>query len=91
MLPYLLEAGQVELTEGQRVAFDYVASWDGVEGVDSKGALFFHAFLKSFITNVYQDELSLLGEGYLEAYASLKYLTNRKLREIMQKGESSWL
>ena len=91
VLPYLLEAGQIELTEGQRVAFDYVASWDGVEDVDSKGALFFHAFLKSFITNVYQDELSLLGEGYLEAYASLKYLTNRKLREIMQKGESSWL
>ena len=91
VLPYILEVGQGELSKGQRISFDYIASWDGVEDVDSRGALFFHSFLKSFITNVYQDELSLLGDGYLEAYASLKYLTNRKIREIMQKGTSSWL
>ena len=44
VIPYLLDAGQVDLTEGQRVAFDYIASWDGVEDVDSRGALFFHSF-----------------------------------------------
>ena len=41
-------------------------------------------------TNIYGDELSLLGEGYLESYVSLKYLTNRKLREIVVTKTSSW-
>ena len=91
ILPYILQVGQGELSKGQRVAYDHIGSWNGVEDVDSKGALFFHAFIKSFITNVYQDELSLLGPGYLEAYASLKYLTNRKIREIIQTEQSSWL
>ena len=91
VLPYILQVGQDNLSIGQRVVYDHIGAWNGVENVDSKGALFFHAFIKSFITNVYQDELSLLGDGYLEAYASLKYLTNRKIREIMETGQSSWL
>ena len=91
VLPYILQVGQDNLSTGQRVVYDHIGAWNGVESVDSKGALFFHAFIKSFITNVYQDELSLLGNGYLEAYASLKYLTNRKIREIMETGQSSWL
>ena len=56
-----------------------------------KRGSFFHAFLKEFITNVYQDELSLLGSGYFEAYVSLKYLTYRKLRHIFSTKRSSWL
>jgi len=91
VLPYILPFGRENLNSGQRITFEHIATWDGVEDVESKGALFFHAFIKSFITNVYQDELGLLGEGYLEAYASLKYLTNRKIREIMQTQRSSWL
>ena len=91
VLPYILQVGQDNLSIGQRVVYDHIGAWNGVENVDSKGALFFHAFIKSFITNVYQDELSLLGNGYLEAYASLKYLTNRKIREIMKTAQSSWL
>ena len=91
VLPYILQVGQENLSIGQRVVYDHIGAWNGVENVDSKGALFFHAFIKSFITNVYQDELSLLGNGYLEAYASLKYLTNRKIREIMETAQSSWL
>ena len=58
--------------------------------IDSKGALFFHSFKKELFTNIYGDELSLLGEGYLESYVSLKYLTNRKLREIVVTKTSSW-
>ena len=91
VLPYILQSGQSNMNKGQRIAYDYISSWNGIEDVESKGALFFHAFIKSFITNVYQDELSLLGNGYLEAYASLKYLTNRKIREIMHTEDSSWL
>ena len=52
---------------------------------------FFHIFLNEFITNVFKDELNLLGEGYFESYASLKYLTHRKLRQILQGEPSSWL
>ncbi|SVE35169.1 uncharacterized protein METZ01_LOCUS488023, partial [marine metagenome] len=47
--------------------------WEGGEGVDSKEALFFHSIIKELVHNIYGDELSLLGENYLEAFLGLKY------------------
>ena len=91
ILPSVLSIGQDSLSDGQLEVIKQLKQWDGVEDVGSKGALFFHAFLKEFITNVYQDELSLLGSGYFEAYVSLKYLTYRKLRHIFSTKRSSWL
>ena len=64
ILPSVLSIGQGSLSDGQLEVIKQLKQWDGVEDVGSKGALFFHAFLKEFITNVYQDELSLLGSGY---------------------------
>ena len=64
--------------------------WEGGEGVDSKEALFFHSIIKELVHNIYGDELSLLGENYLEAFLGLKYLYTRNLRVLLKKGNSSW-
>ena len=77
--------------EGQKKVFNHIVGWDGIEDNESIGALFFHVFIKEFITNVYGDEFALLGDGYLGAYMSLKYLTHRKIRELFNTGESLWL
>tara|TARA_Y100001934_G_C12223993_1_gene712096 strand:- start:341 stop:1186 length:846 start_codon:yes stop_codon:yes gene_type:complete len=91
VLPYILEANIDKNNEGQSRARYELENWDAVEDVNSVGALYFHMFIKLFFTNVYGDELSLLGDSYLEAYTSLKYLTHRKLRELFLKKDSSWL
>ena len=91
VLPAILAVNQEELTENQKVTYGYLKQWSGKEDAGSKGALFFHSFLNKFITNLYKDELSLLGDGYFEAYMSLKYLTHRNLREILSGRQSSWL
>ena len=83
VLPEILSVVKDGLQDGQLVTYNHLKEWDYVESIDSKGALFFHSFKKELFTNIYGDELSLLGEGYLESYVSLKYLTNRKLREIV--------
>jgi len=90
VLPEVLSVVKDGLQDGQLVTYNHLKEWDYVESVDSKGALFFHSFKKELFTNIYGDELSLLGEGYLESYVSLKYLTNRKLREIVVTKTSSW-
>mgnify|MGYP002821790377 CR=1 FL=1 len=91
VLPTILAVNQEGLTENQKVTFSHLKEWNGKEDVGSKGALFFHSFLNKFITNLYKDELGLLGDGYFEAYMSLKYLTHRNLREILSGKQSSWL
>ena len=90
-LPHILKIDKEGLSDGQLKTLEYLKAWGGKEDVESRGALYFHAFKKEFFTNVYGDEMGLLGDGYLEAYVSLKYLTNRKLREILATGSSSWL
>ena len=77
--------------EEQKKVFNHIVEWDGIENIESAGALFFHVFIKKFITNVYGDEFDILGDGYLDAYVSLKYLTHRKIREIFNTNESLWL
>jgi|TARA_Y100000031_G_scaffold142762_1_gene172566 penicillin amidase len=64
--------------------------WDGEESADSKNALFFHSIIKTLAYNIYGDELSLLGDNYLEAFLGLKYLYTRNLRVLLRTGQSSW-
>ena len=91
VLPNILSISKDGLGVGQMIAYQQLKEWDYVEHIDSKGALFFHSFKKEFFTNVYGDEFSLLGDGFLESYLSLKYLTNRKLRELVDGNLSTWL
>ena len=65
--------------------------WDFVEDIDSKGALVFHSILRRLVIEVFGDELNLLGDKYLDAFTSMKYLHNRSLRKILAEKKSSWI
>ena len=69
---------------------DSLKNWNGEENKDSEDALFYHSILRSLIINIYGDELSALGDNYLEAFLGLKYLYTRNLRQILKDGTSSW-
>ena len=90
-VPYLLAVETGDETGNIAIAFDFLKEWDFVEDVDSEATLLFHAVLRNLTLNLYGDELSLLGDNYLEAYTGLKYLVHRKLREVLATGESSWI
>ena len=82
----------IELKDpGHTRAYKMLMEWDGVEGKESEGALLFHLFIKNFTENVFADEFNLLGSEYYKEYLSLKYIKDRKIRELIQKGNSSWI
>lgn len=91
IVPYLLLAESGEEIGNVARAYQFLKEWDFVEDVDSEAALVFHAALRNLTLNIYSDELSLLGDNYLEAYTGLKYLVHRKLREVLATEESSWI
>ena len=91
VLPYLIDLEKGGESVGLKRAFEFLKVWDGEESVDSEAALLFHAIMRNLVLNIYEDELSLLGDKYMEAYTGLKYLVHRKLREILKTGESSWI
>ena len=72
-------------------AVDILLRWDGIESKESIGALLFHVYIKNLIENIYEDEFALLGPEYIKTYMSLKYLKDRKLREVLESGKSSWI
>ena len=72
-------------------AYRMLMEWDGIEGKESEGALLFHLFIKNFTENIFADEFNLLGPEYYNEYLSLKYVKDRKIRELIQKGNSSWI
>jgi penicillin amidase len=43
------------------------------------------------VISIFGDELELLGDKYLDAFTSMKYLHNRSLRKILADGNSSWI
>ena len=91
VVPYILSVETGNEDGNLKRAFQFLKEWDFVEGVDSEAALIFHATLRNLILNIYGDEFALLGNNYLEAYTGLKYLTHRKLREILSGDKSSWV
>ena len=91
VLPFIWLTETGEETGNLKRAYEFLKVWDGVENVDSEGALIFHATMRNLVLNLYGDELALLGKNYLEAYTGLKYLVHRRIREIFKTGESSWI
>ena len=65
-------------------------AWDGNENAQSEEALFFHSIINELVKNIYGDELSFLGENYLEAFLGMKYLYTRNLRRLLKTPNSSW-
>ena len=77
--------------EGLIGAIDILHAWDGVESENSIGALLFHVFIRNLTINLYKDEFLLLGPEFLDTYLSLKYIKDRKLRELFSYKKSSWI
>jgi penicillin amidase len=89
--PYLLSIKSGNETGKLKTAFELLESWDFVESPNSIGALVFHSVLRQVVISVFADELELLGDKYLDAFTSMKYLHSRSLRKILSEGNSSWI
>ena len=89
--PHLLSIKSGSETGKLKTAMDLLENWDFVESPESKGALVFHSVLRQLVISIFSDELELLGDKYLNAFTSMKYLHNRSLRKILVKGTSSWI
>ena len=89
--PYFLSVNISKENEKINKSMTILKEWDFVESPDSKGALIFHSILRQLVIELFSDELSLLGDKYLEAFTSMKYLHSRSLRKILAKGTSSWV
>ena len=89
--PHLLSIKSGSETGKLKTAMDLLENWDFVESPESKGALVFHSVLRQLVISIFSDELELLGDKYLEAFTSMKYLHNRSLRKILFDGTSSWI
>jgi len=89
--PYLLSIKTGGETGRLKKAMTLLENWDFIESSDSKGALVFHSVLRQVVISIFGDELNLLGDKYLDAFTSMKYLHNRSLRKILADGNSSWV
>ena len=89
--PHLLSIKSGSETGKLKTAMDLLENWDFVESPESKGALVFHSVLRQLVISIFSDELELLGDNYLDAFTSMKYLHNRSLRKILVEGTSSWI
>jgi len=91
ILPYILETEEDKESKHVKRAFQFLKNWDFVEDVDSEAALVFNVIVKNLVFNLYGDEISLLGENYLEAFSGINYLITRRLREDIKDGKSTWV
>jgi penicillin amidase len=89
--PYFLTVNITEENEKINKSMKILKDWNFIETPDSKGALIFHSVLRQLVIELFGDELSLLGDKYLEAFTSMKYLHSRSLRKILAEGSSSWI
>ena len=89
--PYLLSIKTGSETGKLKKAMGLLENWNFVESPESKGALVFHSVLRQVVISIFGDELELLGDKYLDAFTSMKYLHNRSLRKILADGNSSWI
>jgi penicillin amidase len=89
--PYLLSIKTGSETGKLKKAMGLLENWNFVESPESKGALVFHSVLRQVVISIFGDELELLGDKYLDAFTSMKYLHNRSLRKILAEGNSSWI
>ena len=90
VIPYILQFNFEFEDKETGDAVNYIRNWDGNESKTSGEALLFHTIMRELILNIYADELSVLGENYVEAFLGIKYLYTRNLRILLKNGNSSW-
>ena len=89
--PYFYDVDIDDQNDRIKKSMTILKQWDFVENIESKGALVFHSILRRLVIEVFGDELNLLGDKYLDAFTSMKYLHNRSLRKILAEKKSSWI
>ena len=89
--PYFYDVNIDDQNDRIKKSMAILKEWDFVEDIESKGALVFHSILRRLVIEVFGDELNLLGDKYLDAFTSMKYLHNRSLRKILAEKKSSWI
>ena len=65
--------------------------WDGVESLDSNGAVAFHAIYIHLVQNIFQDELYSFGDGSFDTFYSLKYIRTQAIRKIFDGKTNLWV
>ena len=74
------------------VILNLLNGWDGVESLDSSAAVAFHSVYLHLIQNLFQDELSNLGEDTaFDSFYSLKYIRSLAIRRILDGQPSLWI
>lgn len=91
ILPYILEVEKQNEKSSIKRVFKFLKEWDFIEHKDSEAALIFNVIVKNILFNLYGDEISLLGENYVDAFSGINYLIYRKLREDIKDGKSTWV
>lgn len=71
--------------------YEMLKDWDGVESLDSKGAVAFHAIYIHLVQNIFQDELQSFGDGSFDTFYSLKYIRTQAIRSIFDGKTNLWV
>ena len=91
IVPYFYSIDVEEENNKIQKSMKIFKEWDFVEDINSTGALIFHSVLRQLVIEIFGDELDLLGDKYLDAFTSMKYLHNRSLRKMLVERNSSWI
>ena len=91
LVPLMIPEKNKNFNDGHNRALKFLLEWDYIESPESEAALIFHTMLLKLTENIFGDELNLIGPDYLLAYKNLKYLSNRKLRSILDGQYCSWV
>ena len=73
------------------IIFSMLKDWDGVESIDSKGAVAFHAVYIHLVQNLFQDELQSFGNDSFDTFYSLKYIRSLAIRSIFDGEATLWV
>ena len=76
--------------EGDKI-YNMLKDWDGVESIDSKATVAFHAIYLSLVKNLFQDELTSFGNESFDTFYSLKYIRSLAIRKIFDGEATLWI
>ena len=76
--------------EGDKI-YNMLKDWDGVESIDSKATVAFHAIYLNLVKNLFQDELTSFGNESFDTFYSLKYIRSLAIRKIFDGEATLWI
>ncbi len=80
-----------EKTEGLEKTIDLLKSYNGVEAINSQGALAFHILYLRVLENIFSDELETINKEAMSTLLDLKSITSFSLRRALSEEGSVWV